>query len=62
MQYPLIGKNGELLEVYLSVLFLMNGGTSEEVLGEKNWRDSPRSGKPIEPGGSFPLHRGFLQL
>lgn len=47
---------------YLFILFLIKGGISKEVLGLKNWTVSPRSGKPIEPGGSFPLHLGFFHL
>lgn len=53
---------GKLQVTYLSILFRMKGGMSVEVLGAKNWRVSPRRGKPIEPGGSFPLHLGFLHL
>lgn len=56
-EYSLIIKS----EDYLSILFLTKGGISEVELGAKNWRVSPRSGQPIEPGGSFPLHLGFLQ-
>jgi len=35
---------------------------SEVLFGLKNWIVSPSKGKPMEPGGSFPLHLGFLQL
>ena len=47
---------------HLSILSLMKGGISEEVLGVKNCKVSPSSGNPIEPGGSLPLHLGFLHL
>lgn len=47
-------------EPYFFILSLTNGEISWEVFGAKNWRVSPRSGKPIEPGGSLPSHLGFL--
>ena len=33
-----------------------------DLLETKNWRVSPMRGRPMEPGGSLPLHFGFLHL
>ncbi|KAK7820387.1 hypothetical protein CFP56_038961 [Quercus suber] len=38
------------------------GGVSSELFDTRKSRVSPISGMPIEPGGNFPLHLGFLHL
>ncbi|KAB8096540.1 hypothetical protein EE612_025023 [Oryza sativa] len=47
---------------YLASLCRMKGGMSKEASEEKNWNVSPTSGRPMEPGGSWPPQRGFLHL
>jgi hypothetical protein len=49
-------------EAYLCSLCRTKCGTSKEASGEKNCSVSPTSGRPMEPGGRRPLHRGFLHL
>jgi hypothetical protein len=51
-----------LLWAYCFILFLIKGGMSIDLLGTRKERVSPISGKPMEPGGNFPLHLGFLHL
>lgn len=47
---------------YLSILFLMKGGMLWNGWGAKNCKVSPIMGKPIEPGGSLPLHLGLSHM
>ena len=51
-----------VLWAYFFALFLTKGGMSSVLFAERKARVSPISGKPMEPGGNFPLHLGFLHL
>ena len=52
----------EPLWAYCFILFLIKGGMSIDLFETRKERVSPIRGKPIEPGGTFPLHLGFLHL
>lgn len=47
---------------YFCILFLIKFGTSKDLLGMRNSMVSPIKGKPMEPGGNFPLHLGLFHL
>jgi hypothetical protein len=69
-----INKSRGLFSAHFLILFLIKFGMSSDLLGMRkfgmssdllgmrNCKVSPNYGKPMEPGGRFPLYFGFLHL